>query len=193
MEALADLAVRFRFVDLGMKIFLRDQQTPEALGALQKARITGFLVTPGDDGAAPGGLATRANLESGRAAGAPTASLEPSVVFLALLRWCSFGRAPSEIILDLDATGRTIRHNLLDQPNHQADKRGAHESYGRFQYIETENSALGCRKCGSRHLNRPLWVKHHQHRRHRALSWDVGAPPPHGTSMCVVKSRVSAG
>ena len=107
MEALADLAVRFRFVDLGMKVFLRDQQTPEALGALQKARITGFLVTPGDDGAAPGGLATRANLESGRAAGAPTASLEPSVVFLALLRWCSFGRAPSEIILDLDATGRT--------------------------------------------------------------------------------------
>jgi hypothetical protein len=39
VEALADLAVRFRFVDLGMKVFLRDQQTPEALGALQKARI----------------------------------------------------------------------------------------------------------------------------------------------------------
>jgi hypothetical protein len=36
VEALADLAVRFRFVDLGMKVFLRDQQTPEALGALQK-------------------------------------------------------------------------------------------------------------------------------------------------------------
>jgi hypothetical protein len=39
VDALADLAVRFRFVDLGMKVFLRDQQTPEALGALQKARI----------------------------------------------------------------------------------------------------------------------------------------------------------
>jgi hypothetical protein len=105
VEALADLAVRFRFVDLGMKVFLRDQQTPEALGALQKARITGFLVTPGDDGAAPGGLATRANLESGRAAGAPTASLEPSVVFLALLRWCSFGR---QLFVD-DIRGKVIQ------------------------------------------------------------------------------------
>jgi hypothetical protein len=39
VEALADLAVRSRFVDLGMKVFPRDQQTPQALGALQKAQI----------------------------------------------------------------------------------------------------------------------------------------------------------
>jgi tripartite-type tricarboxylate transporter receptor subunit TctC len=37
VEALADPAVRSRLVDLGMDIFPRDQQTPEALGALVKA------------------------------------------------------------------------------------------------------------------------------------------------------------
>ena len=37
VEALADPAVRSRLVDLGMDIFPREQQTPEALGALQKA------------------------------------------------------------------------------------------------------------------------------------------------------------
>jgi len=37
VEALADPAVRSRFVDLGVEIFPRDQQTPEALGALVKA------------------------------------------------------------------------------------------------------------------------------------------------------------
>jgi tripartite-type tricarboxylate transporter receptor subunit TctC len=36
-EALADPAVRSRIVDFGMEIFPREQQTPEALGALQKA------------------------------------------------------------------------------------------------------------------------------------------------------------
>jgi tripartite-type tricarboxylate transporter receptor subunit TctC len=35
--ALADPAVRSRLVDIGPEIFPRDQQTPEALGALQKA------------------------------------------------------------------------------------------------------------------------------------------------------------
>jgi tripartite-type tricarboxylate transporter receptor subunit TctC len=35
--ALADQAVRSRLVDLGFEIFPREQQTPEALGALQKA------------------------------------------------------------------------------------------------------------------------------------------------------------
>jgi tripartite-type tricarboxylate transporter receptor subunit TctC len=39
MEALADPAVRSRFADLGEEIFPREQQTPEALGALQKADI----------------------------------------------------------------------------------------------------------------------------------------------------------
>jgi tripartite-type tricarboxylate transporter receptor subunit TctC len=38
-EALADPAVRSRFFDLGLEIFPRDQQTPEALRALQKAEI----------------------------------------------------------------------------------------------------------------------------------------------------------
>jgi tripartite-type tricarboxylate transporter receptor subunit TctC len=37
VEALADPAVRSRLVDLGLEIFPREQQTPEALGALQKA------------------------------------------------------------------------------------------------------------------------------------------------------------
>jgi tripartite-type tricarboxylate transporter receptor subunit TctC len=36
-EALADTAVRLRLADLGLEIFPREQQTPEALGALQKA------------------------------------------------------------------------------------------------------------------------------------------------------------
>ena len=39
MEALADPAVRSRLVDLGMELFPREQQTPEALGALQKSVI----------------------------------------------------------------------------------------------------------------------------------------------------------
>jgi len=34
---LADPAVRSRLADLGMEIFPRDRQTPEALGAIQKA------------------------------------------------------------------------------------------------------------------------------------------------------------
>jgi tripartite-type tricarboxylate transporter receptor subunit TctC len=37
MEALADPAVRSRLVQLGMDIFPRDQQTPQALSALVKA------------------------------------------------------------------------------------------------------------------------------------------------------------
>jgi tripartite-type tricarboxylate transporter receptor subunit TctC len=37
IEALADPAVRSRIADLGMEIFPRDQQTPEALGARVKA------------------------------------------------------------------------------------------------------------------------------------------------------------
>jgi tripartite-type tricarboxylate transporter receptor subunit TctC len=37
--ALADPAVRSRLADLGYEIFPREQQTPEALGALQKAQI----------------------------------------------------------------------------------------------------------------------------------------------------------
>jgi tripartite-type tricarboxylate transporter receptor subunit TctC len=39
VEALADPAVRSRFVDLRMDIFPRERQTPKALGALQKADI----------------------------------------------------------------------------------------------------------------------------------------------------------
>ena len=39
MEALADTAVRKRLADLGMRIVPREQQTPEALGAFQKAEI----------------------------------------------------------------------------------------------------------------------------------------------------------
>jgi tripartite-type tricarboxylate transporter receptor subunit TctC len=37
VEALAHPVVRSRLVDLGFEIFPRDQQTPEALGALQRA------------------------------------------------------------------------------------------------------------------------------------------------------------
>jgi tripartite-type tricarboxylate transporter receptor subunit TctC len=37
VEALADLAVRSRFVDMGVEVFPRERQTPEALGALVKA------------------------------------------------------------------------------------------------------------------------------------------------------------
>jgi tripartite-type tricarboxylate transporter receptor subunit TctC len=38
-EALADARVRTSLADQGMEIFPREQQTPEALGALQKAEI----------------------------------------------------------------------------------------------------------------------------------------------------------
>jgi hypothetical protein len=37
VAALADPAVRSRLADLGMEVFPREQQTPGALGALQKA------------------------------------------------------------------------------------------------------------------------------------------------------------
>jgi tripartite-type tricarboxylate transporter receptor subunit TctC len=37
VEALADPAARSRLIDLGLEIFPREQQTPEALGALQRA------------------------------------------------------------------------------------------------------------------------------------------------------------
>jgi tripartite-type tricarboxylate transporter receptor subunit TctC len=39
VEALADPAVRQRFIDVGQEIWPREQQTPEALGAQQKAEI----------------------------------------------------------------------------------------------------------------------------------------------------------
>ena len=39
VATLADTAVRARFADLGQGIFPREQQTPEAVGALQKAEI----------------------------------------------------------------------------------------------------------------------------------------------------------
>jgi tripartite-type tricarboxylate transporter receptor subunit TctC len=37
VEALADPAVRSRFIELGYEFFPRDQETPEAFGALVKA------------------------------------------------------------------------------------------------------------------------------------------------------------
>ena len=39
IEALADPAVRAKLADLGQDIYPRERQTPEALGALQKAEI----------------------------------------------------------------------------------------------------------------------------------------------------------
>jgi hypothetical protein len=36
-EALADPTIQSRLVELGLEIFPRQEQTPEALGALQKA------------------------------------------------------------------------------------------------------------------------------------------------------------
>jgi tripartite-type tricarboxylate transporter receptor subunit TctC len=39
VAALADPAVRSRFADLGVEIYRREQQTPEAIGAMQKAMI----------------------------------------------------------------------------------------------------------------------------------------------------------
>jgi tripartite-type tricarboxylate transporter receptor subunit TctC len=39
MDALADPTVRARLADLGQEIFPPDQQTPEALGDLQRAEI----------------------------------------------------------------------------------------------------------------------------------------------------------
>jgi tripartite-type tricarboxylate transporter receptor subunit TctC len=39
VSALADPRVQKRFADLGQESFPRDQQTPEALGAFQKAEI----------------------------------------------------------------------------------------------------------------------------------------------------------
>ena len=39
VDALADPALRKRFSEIGQEIWPRDQQTPEALAALQKAEI----------------------------------------------------------------------------------------------------------------------------------------------------------
>jgi hypothetical protein len=39
VDALADPTTRSQFADFGQEIFLRDQQSPEALGALHKAEI----------------------------------------------------------------------------------------------------------------------------------------------------------
>jgi tripartite-type tricarboxylate transporter receptor subunit TctC len=39
VATLADPAVHQRLADLGLEIFPRDQQTPEALGAFQRAEI----------------------------------------------------------------------------------------------------------------------------------------------------------
>jgi tripartite-type tricarboxylate transporter receptor subunit TctC len=39
MDALAEPAVRAKFAELGQQIYPRDQQTSDALGALQRAEI----------------------------------------------------------------------------------------------------------------------------------------------------------
>ncbi len=39
VDALADVNVRARLIDLGQELPPRERQTPEALGALQKAEI----------------------------------------------------------------------------------------------------------------------------------------------------------
>ena len=39
MSSLADAAIRQKLIDLSQDIFPREQQTPEALGAYQKAEI----------------------------------------------------------------------------------------------------------------------------------------------------------
>jgi hypothetical protein len=39
MDALADPMVKARLADMEQRIFPRDQQTPEALGAFQRAEI----------------------------------------------------------------------------------------------------------------------------------------------------------
>ena len=39
VEALADAGVRARLAELGQQVYPREQQTPEALAALQKADI----------------------------------------------------------------------------------------------------------------------------------------------------------
>ena len=39
VDALADTSVRLRITDIGLEIFPREQQTPQALRALQKAEI----------------------------------------------------------------------------------------------------------------------------------------------------------
>jgi tripartite-type tricarboxylate transporter receptor subunit TctC len=39
VDALADSSVRLRLADIGQEIFAREQQTPEALAAFQKAEI----------------------------------------------------------------------------------------------------------------------------------------------------------
>jgi tripartite-type tricarboxylate transporter receptor subunit TctC len=39
LDAVADPTVRSRLADVGQDVFPRDQQTPEALGALQRAEI----------------------------------------------------------------------------------------------------------------------------------------------------------
>ena len=82
VQALADPAVRSRLTDLGGEIFPRERQTPEALGAIQKAQIdkwwplvkefgstrseeapSGFHISPCDGGHA---LRSKAPLQRGR-------------------------------------------------------------------------------------------------------------------------------
>jgi tripartite-type tricarboxylate transporter receptor subunit TctC len=50
VQALADPAVKARFVDLGLDIATRDQQTPEGLAAFQKGEIETGAITAGNDG-----------------------------------------------------------------------------------------------------------------------------------------------